>query len=136
MEIKTGVQEYNLAGKVTVRFNPTDMQFADRMRVTLDNCIAREEAYQNEIKDSDDIVAMFSKAHEADEDIAKYLNALFGVDVVSPLCEDVSVRAWADGMPIWANVLMAVMEVMDASQEEAVKASQKRIEKYTKKYSK
>ena len=134
MNINTGVQDFNLADRVTVRFNPTDMVFIDRLKTAMDNCVAREEALQDELKGNDDVMVMLKASSAADADLAQYINELFGLDVVTPLCEGVSVRAWADGMPIWANILMAILEVVDASQADQLKASQKRIEKYTKKY--
>ena len=136
MEIKTGVQNYDLGGKVTVSFNPTDLHFAGKVKDGIDACIAREEAFQNFVAKTEDVGKMFLEAENADKDIEGIVNGVFGVDVVAPLCEGISVRAWADGMPIWANILLAIMDVLEAGQSEAMKASKARIAKYTKKYGK
>lgn len=135
MNINTGIQEYNLGGKVVVKFNPTDMEFGSRLNAAMTACVEREERLQKEIE-GEDVIRMFELSAAASDDIAKIIDGVFGVPVVEPLCEGVSVRAWADGMPIWANIIMAVLDVMDASQDEAIKASKKRVEKYTKKYGK
>ena len=62
------------------------------------------------------------------------INGLFGKDVCTLLVGDINIYARADGLPLWANLILAVMDVMEVTAQAEDKAAQKRIEKYTKKY--
>ena len=62
------------------------------------------------------------------------INGIFGKDVMTPLIGDMSAYAMADGLPVWANIILAIIDVMDASITEEAKKSATRIDKYTKKY--
>ena len=127
-----GVKEYNLGGKVTVEFNPTDVEFANRMFEAFSALDAKTEEYQRRI--TEDKTNVFTISREMDTEMRDIINGLFGKDVCTPLVGDINIYARADGLPLWANLILAVMDVMEVTAQAEDKAAQKRIEKYTKKY--
>ena len=44
--------------------------------------------------------------------------------------------ALSGGLPLWANLLLAIMDEMDESVSREIKLSDERLAKYTKKYHK
>ena len=127
-----GVKEYNLGGKVTVEFNPTDVEFANRMFDAFSALDAKTEEYQRRI--TEDKTNVFTISREMDAEMRDIINGLFGKDVCTLLVGDINIYARADGLPVWANLSLAVMDVMEVTAQAEDKAAQKRIEKYTKKY--
>lgn len=127
-----GVKEYNLGGKVTVEFNPTDVEFANRMFDAFSALDAKTEEYQRRI--TEDKTNVFTISREMDAEMRDIINGLFGKDVCTLLVGDINIYARADGLPLWANLILAVMDVMEVTAQAEDKAAQKRIEKYTKKY--
>lgn len=131
---ETGLQEFNLAGKVTVQFNPADVTFAEKIYTAFKALEDKQDGYRKEIEAVKEPIEVFKIAHRLDTEMRDILNGLFGKDIVTPLIGDCNVYALADGLPIWANILMAVIDVMDESVSAATKRSKQRIDKYTKKY--
>lgn len=136
MDIKfeSGLKEFNLGGKVTVEFNPTDVNFAQKMYDTFSTLDERTEAYYARLKEKDASDSVFQISREMDAEMREVINGLFGKDVCTPLIGDLNIYARANGLPLWANLILAVMDVMEVSVSEEDKIAQKRIEKYTKKY--
>lgn len=134
MDIKfeSGVKEYNLGGKVTVEFNPTDVGFANKMFDAFSALDAKTEEYQKRINENK--ADVFAISRDMDAEMRDIINGLFGKDVCTPLIGDINIYARADGLPLWANLILAVMDVMEVTAQAEDKAAQKRIDKYTKKY--
>lgn len=134
----TGLQEFNLNGQKSVFFSPTDMNFIESVFRTVETLDQREQDFQEKIKalpeEDEDKVFDLGRAHDAE--IREEINALFNDDVCTPVFGSLNVFALADGLPVWANLLFAVIDKLD---EEFVKQKEKtnpRLEKYTAKYNK
>ena len=137
MEIKinTGVQKYNLGGKVEVEFNPTDATFAEKIYTTFEELEKKQQEYSDEIKNVTD-ERIFDIGRRIDGEMRTAINNLFGLDVMTPLLGEMNAYAMADGLPVWANIILAIIDVMDESAIAEQKKSTARINKYTKKYHK
>ncbi len=133
MEIKvnTGLVDFDLGGKVTVSFNPTDMVFGQKMNKTIEGLI---EIHERPLPE--DTTETLAEIVKRDAEARGLIDGLFGKEVCAPLYGTISVFAICDGFPLWANLLTALLEEMDAGAEQSVKDMQKRISKYTNKYSK
>lgn len=134
IQINTGAKEFNLGGKVSVWFNPTDMAFAQRIYDTFAGLEEQQNKYTEMLRNADEDASVFVIGQEMDKEMRDAVNGVFGVDVVTPLIGDMNVYAFADGLPIWANILMAVLDTMSDTVKEETKRSKQRIDKYTKKY--
>ena len=64
------------------------------------------------------------------------INGVFEDDVCTPIFGGMNVYSLADGLPVWCNFLLAVMDEVDTSFAREQKATNPRITKYTAKYHK
>ena len=131
IQVSTGTREFNLGGKVIIYFNPTDVTFLDRMRNTFAEMQKQQEEIANEISNADDV---FEACKRIDADMREKLNSIFAKDIVTPLIGDMNVYALADGLPIWANILTAIMKTIEDCVEEERSKSEAKIKEYTEKY--
>lgn len=136
INVNTGVKEFNLAGKVSVFFNPSDITFAQRIYETFMALEEKQNAYIERIKEIGEDPEIFVIGAEMDAEMREIINGIFKTDVITPLIGDCNVYALADGLPIWANLLTAILDVMDETVKEETQKSKQRIDKYTKKYHK
>ena len=127
-----GLNEYDLGGKVTVRFNPTDVSFLEKLSesfATLDRI--QEEVKREEISDEKDV---YNLAKNLDTRMREIIDALFGMDVCTPLFGEMNLFASAGGLPVWANLMLAIADEVQDSMDSELKHREARIRKYTEKY--
>jgi len=130
----TGVVEYNINDDVTVRINPTDLSFVERVFQTFDAMDAKQEAYNAAVEAEKETAGIFRIAREMDEEMRGMIDDVFGAEVCGPVFGNVSVYALSDGLPLWANLMLAVIDEMDVAFAREKKATNPRIRKYTAKY--
>ena len=134
LNFDTGINEYDLGGKVTVRFNPTDVGFLEKLSdsfAALDLIQEEVKLNQEEITDEKDV---FNLAKNLDGKMRDILNALFGMDVCTPLFGSMNLFASAGGLPVWANLMLAIADEVETSMSGELKKREARIKKYTEKY--
>lgn len=136
LNINTGLVEYKLAEGCTVLINPTDSEFAGKLLSTYDVLEAKQTEYTEVLKTEKDSRVVFEKARQINHEIREVINDLFGKDICTPICGTMSIYALADGMPIWANILLVFIDEMTDVLDDEQKKSKARISKYTKKYHK
>jgi len=71
-----------------------------------------------------------------DADMREMLDSILGGGACAAIFGTMSVHALADGFPVWANLLLAVMDKMDESLVAEQKRMNPRMEKYRKKFGK
>ena len=130
----SGIEEYDLDGKVTVRFNPTDTTFLEK----LSDSFAYLDLIQEEVKLSKEEITdekdVFNLAKNLDTKMRDIINALFGQDVCTPLFGEMNLFASAGGLPVWANLMLAIADEVQASMDGELKKREARIKKYVEKY--
>ena len=131
----TGVKEFNINGAVTVSFAPTDMAFIEKVYKALESLDNRQEAYRTEINGIKD-EEVFELARRVDAEAREEINGIFGSDVCTPIFGGMSLYAIADGLPVWANLILAIIDQFDGAFAEEKKKTTPRIAKYTAKYKK
>ena len=119
-------REYDLNGKVTVRFNPTDEGFIARLEDTFESL----DGLQNELADG----AGFAKFAELDKDMRKRIDALLGDGVSDALFEDMNCYALADGLPVWANLVLAILDEVSEAYDDEFGKTDSRVKSHTAKY--
>ena len=134
MEIKvnTGLVEYDLGGKVTVSFNPTDAVFGKKLY----EAVGALADLQDEKMPEGDAKELLIWMMDKDEKGREIIDNLFDKEVCKPLYDTISVFAFADGLPLWANLLLAMLDQMNDSTSKQREEAKKRISKYTAKYRK
>lgn len=134
LRIETGVQQYKLAEDCIVEFNPTDSEFASRLFKVYDSLEEIHQRYRDELASEDDVKKIFATSKDIEAEMRSVLNGIFDKDICTPICGDISVYAISNGAPIWANILLALIDEMSDVLTEEQKKTQKRVSKYTKKY--
>ena len=129
-----GINEYNLSDKVTVRFNPTDVSFLEK----LSDSFAYLDLIQEEVRQSKEEVTdeknVYNLAKNLDKKMRDIINALFGQDVCTPLFGEMNLFASAGGLPVWANLMLAIAEEVQNCMQGELEQREARIRKYTEKY--
>lgn len=136
LNIATGLQEYNFNGKCTVYFNPTDPNFIDKVFTSFSDLDQKNEEYRNQVQKETDGAKVLEIAKAMDAEMRDMIDDVFGTEVCAPLFGNISVYASADGLPLWANLMLAVIDEMDDAFAREKKASNPRIKKYTDKFKK
>ena len=134
LTVLTGVQEYRLNDVCTVCFNPTDTAFVEKLFCAFETLDKKQDAYKAEVEKTADKKEIFETARKMDAEMRDIVNDVFGVDVCTALFGDMNVYALADGLPVWANLMLAIMDEIDTAFARESKATNPRISKYTKKY--
>ena len=135
LNFSDGLEEYRLNDRVTVRFNPTDAGFLER----LSGLYAKLDALQEEVsamQDSTPEEEVFPLAKSLDARMRDLLDGFFGTPVCEALFGSMNLFASAGGLPVWANLLLALTEEVEAAMQGELTAREARIAKYTEKYKK
>ena len=132
--IETGVKEYDLNDVVTVRFNPTDMNFVKRYYDQIEALENKVGGWEETFKKASGTKEVFSLMESAEADVRNALNSLFNVDIVTPLIGGASVFSYAGGSPVWWNICTVLTDLIEKETKEEQKKSKVKIAKYTSKY--
>ena len=135
LNFSDGLEEYSLNDRVTVRFNPTDAGFLER----LSGLYARLDALQEEVsalQENTPEEEFFPLAKSLDGRMRDLLDGFFGTPVCEPLFGTMNLFASAGGLPVWANLLLALTEEVESAMQGELSAREARIAKYTAKYKK
>ena len=139
LKIDTGIQEYDLNGAVKVHFNPTDASFIQKLydkMVEMDSKQAEYKAGMDAIA-PDDGKAIFAFMKEKDADMRAAIDSVFDVPVCDALFNEMNVFAMTtDGLPVWANLFLAIIDLCDTSQVELKGKASAKVNQYLNKYQK
>ena len=130
----TGLVTYSLNGKCEVSFNPTDSEFVERLFNAFDSLDKRQEKYREQIGKEPDNRKVFEISKAMDTEMRKIVDGVFGVSVCESVFGSMNVYSLAGGLPVWCNLLLAIMDEIDTSFAREQKATNARIKKYTEKY--
>lgn len=131
----TGLVSYKLNGAVEVVFNPADREFAERFYNAFD-ALGKLQGEYSEKAPEVASVDVFDLARERDWKMAQIIDELFGAPVCAAVFGEMSVCAFADGFPGWLNLMLVVMDEIEANLGEVEKQADPRIAKYKAKYQK
>jgi hypothetical protein len=136
LNFESGLVTYSLNGKCEVSFNPTDSNFIERLYATFEELDRKQEQYKSDIEKMADKRKIFDYAKERDAEMRGMLDEVFGVPVSDALFGEMNVYALAGGVPVWCNLMLAIMDEIDTTFAREQKATNPRIAKYTAKYKK
>ena len=134
LKFSDGIEEYRLNDRVSVRFNPTDVDFLEKLSSTFEKLDALQEETRKSRESITDDREVFPVARELDGKMRAVLNDLFGKEICEPLFGSMNVFASSGGLPVWANLMLAISDEVQSSMSSELAAREKRIEKYVKKY--
>lgn len=130
----TGLVSFNINGKCEVAFNPTDSEFVKRLYDAFETLDKKQDTYKAEIEKIADKKQIFEIARQRDKEMREIIDGLFGVPVCDAVFGEMNVYALADGLPVWCNLMLAVMDEIDTAFSREQKVTNSRIAKYTAKY--
>ena len=131
----TGVQSFQINGGVSVEFNPTDSDFAKKLYTLFEELEARQREYASRVENETDTKKFLEMADQFDAEIREKIDAVFG----KPVCAEVfktNAMALANGLPVWANLMLAVIDQMDAGFDLEKTRLNPRVKQYTDRWAK
>ena len=135
LQFDTGLVNYQLNDTVTVSFNPTDAAFVERLFKTFDALDEKQESYKAEIEKAEKR-EIFAIARRRDAEMREMIDETLRAPVCDALFGGMNVYALASGLPVWANLLLTIMDEIDTVFAREQKLTDSRIKKYSEKYSK
>lgn len=141
IEINTGVVNklfLTTDGKTCeFAFNPLDMGLSHRLFSAFERLDKMNENYKEEVQKNADKREIFDIGQKMDQEMREIINSeVFGFDICTPLFGNLNLYALANGLPVWANLLFAMVDEMDTAYAREQKLTNPRLSKYTKKYHK
>lgn len=131
----TGLKTFDINGKCEATFAPTDMAFIERVFTCLDNMDKKQGEYKK-VADAASNTELFDLARQMDREAREEINAVFGFNICEPLFGTMNLFTVANGFPVWANFMLALIDQFEGEFAEEKKKTNPRIQKYTAKYSK
>ena len=126
-----GLVEYEINGAATVRFNPTDAAFTERLYRAFSDLDARQDEFQRTVEEiGDDGERMFAYAKERDAEMRGIIDGLLGDGVSDALFGDMNCYALADGLPVWINLMFAVAGEVDSAYDDERSKADPRVREY------
>lgn len=136
LNFETGIVAYSLGGKVEVAFNPTDNNFVERLYRAFETLDKKQDEYKQTVERLANKREIFDFARVCDQEMRQIIDEVLAAPVCEQLFGTMSVYAVADGLPVWANLMLAIMDEVDAIFAREQKRTNPRISKYTAKYHK
>lgn len=131
----SGLVSYSLNGKCEVTFNPADEMFFNRFFDALDALTGIQEEYGKRPAPATPAERL-EASRERDGKMQEVIDSLFNAPVCEVVFNGVSVCAFADGFPVWMNLMFSVLDEILENLDETEKKINPRIAKYTAKYQK
>ena len=135
IKFNTGLVDYDVNG-VTVKINPTDLAFIERIFDTFNRMDDKQEEYSKAIEAAKDTNKIFEVLRRMEAEMRAEIDGVFNAEVCEGIFGKLSVYALADGLPLWVNLMLALIDEMDSSFAREKRATNPRIKKYTDKYKK
>lgn len=136
LHIDTGVVEYRLNDKVSIWLNPADPAFVKRILDRFSDLEAQDLAWREKLKALEDPKEVMATYDEGDAMFRAALDDILGAGTCDALLGPVSVLAFAGGSPIWMNILLAVIDIIDEAVTKEQGATNPKLDAYLKKYKK
>lgn len=136
LSFETGIVDFRLNDACTVSFNPTDSFFAERLFDTFDTLDKKQENYRGQVEKMADKRKIFEFGRERDAEMRDLIDGVFGAPVCAAAFGSMNVYALAGGLPVWANLFLAVIDEVDTTFAREQKLTNPRIQKYMAKYQK
>lgn len=139
INVSLGIKEYIIrgaAGDCTLRFNPTDSEFIEKLYSAFDTLDKKQDAYNEEVQRCGDKKEIFEIARRRDKEMRALIDGIFDRPVCESIFGGMNLYALADGLYVWANFLLALIEETDTTFAREQRATNPRLKKYTEKYHK
>ena len=135
LELDDGLLCLSINGKSETVFNPTDIGFIEKIYKVFDSLTEKQDTMEARVKSAAPR-EIFDVARKADAEMREMVDGVMGAGTCESQFGDMNVFAYAQGLPVWANLLFAVMDRCELELSAQQKLTTPRMEKYTAKYRK
>lgn len=137
LNFDNGLVSYEVNGVPNaVVFNPADMSFVDKLLNFFEVYSKKHDTLSRDIQNLEDNRKIFELCDNMDKEIRTSINTLFGENASENLFPDMSCCAMANGLPLWMNFTLAVMEEVQQACDSQKTKLNPRIQKLVAKYKK
>lgn len=133
IQLDLGIVTYRLNDAVEISFNPTDAAFVEKIYDTFDELDKKQESYRAEATKAEKR-EIFELARKRDAEMREMVDTALGEKVCDALFGGINIYAMSGGLPLWANLLLAIMDEIDTTFAREQKLTNPRIKKYSEKY--
>lgn len=135
LNFDTGIVTYSLNDKCEISINPTDSKLVSRLISLVDRLGLKREEYAAEMEKAN-TADVFDISCRFDAEMRADIDAALGAEVCDAVFGNMSVLALADGLPVFCNLIFAVLDEVDAGWARESAKTSARMEKYIAKYRK
>lgn len=136
LQFESGLVSYSIGGKLEVCFNPADPILVERLYSTIDELGKLQDAYAKKAEEIQDPKEAFGICRERDGKMQEILDGFFSAPVCETVFGNMSLCAFGAGFPVWLNLMLAVVDEVEANAGDIQKQADPRIAKYKAKYQK
>ena len=133
LNFDTGVKTYDLNGVCQISINPTDTLLTSRLLSLVDRLDEKREQYALDIENAE-IKDIFDIANKFEASVRAEIDAAIGAPVCDAVFGNMSVMSMANGLPVFCNLVFAILDEIDAGWASETAKTSARIAKYTDKY--
>lgn len=135
LNFDTGLKTYDINGVCEIQLNPTDSLLTSRLLSLVSRLDEKREQYARDIENAE-IENVFDIASKFEADVRTEIDAALGAPVCEAVFGSMSVMSMANGLPVFCNLVFAILDEVDAGWERETAKTNARIAKYTAKYNK
>lgn len=136
LRFETGLVSYDLNGRAEVQFNPTDLSFLEKVFAAFDALDEKQNQYEAERAQMNEPRQLFQFARKIDGEMRELIDAALGENVSGEVFGGMNVYAYAGGLPVWCNLLFAILDESDSTFTLEQQQTNPRMQKYLSKYKK
>lgn len=140
LNIDLGLQTYKLNDTCEVTFNPSDVEFINKIYDAFATMDEEQKTYNNELAKLDserDYKQILALMRQKDTEMRKTIDSVFNAPVSDALFANMNTFALTnDGIPVWANLLMAIIDVCDTDSDTMHSKANAKVQQYINKYQK
>lgn len=133
LAIDDGIICLSVNGKHEIVFNPTDLAFVEKVVRVFEQLTEKQEETETSFGGSK-ARDIFGIAREKDAEMRVLVDSALGDGACAALFGDMNVYACADGIPVWSNLLLAILDRCEGEFVEQQKLQSPRLQKYISKY--
>ena len=125
----TGAVEYDINGAATVTFNPTDEGFVSKLY----DAFGALDGLQGDVAGggTEDVLEKFARL---DAEMRATIDGLLGPGVSEALFAGMNCYAIADGLPVWMNLVLAILDEVTEAYEREYGKTDERLKAHSAKY--
>lgn len=139
LSFNTGLETYRIKGangETELSFNPTDMAFIERLYDAVELLDSQQETYREETKKKEGNKELFRALRAIDQEMRRTIDEAMKAPVCDKIFGEMNMYALGDGLPVWLNFILMLLDETDAAFGREKNRTNPRIAKYTEKYGK